>query len=126
MLRACNRVLKPGGLLSFLAIALAEGLSDDQTTAAVDAGPDHVVSEPGYSALMEDAGFEAVELVDVTVDYLATIEDWIHEWNAESDAIERLVGIDEFNQRQTRRRSPLQAGRQGLLIRYLISGRRPL
>jgi len=112
--------------LSFLVIALADGLSEEETIAAVDAGPDHVVAEPGYQALMGDAGFENIEMVDVTDEYLATLEDWIREWEAESDAIERLIGIDEFNQRQKRRRRALQAGRQGLLVRYLISARSSL
>ncbi len=126
MLRACYRVLKPGGLISFLVIAAAEGLSDDLARAAVAAGPDHVVTEPSYSALMESAGFDAVKVTDVTDAYVTTLADWIREWNSESMELKGLIGASEFSERQTHRQGALEAAGREILGRYLISGGRPL
>lgn len=125
MLRACNRVLKTGGLLAFLVIALADGLSSDETTRALDAGPGHVDAGDGYRALLEAAGFESFKLVDVTDQYLATLTAWIREWDTESTELEPLLGVDEFTERQSRRRKTLETVRDGLLRRYVISAVQP-
>ncbi len=125
MLRATSRVLKPGGLLSFLVIAVASGLSAAETNMALDAGPEHTDAGPGYPALMEAAGFEDIQVIDVTDEYVATLTAWIREWEAASTELEQLMGIDEFTERQKRRRQALAAARDGLLQRYLISAISP-
>ena len=125
MLRACNRVLKAGGLISFGVIAVADDLSDDETDQAADAGPVHVEAGPGYPELMAAAGFESVELTDVSDEYLATSAAWVREWDAESVELEQLVGTDDFAERQTSRRQAIEAISDGLLGRYLISAIRP-
>jgi len=115
VLRACGRVLVPGGRLSFLVITVAHGSS------GVNAGPVHAASRDPYPRLLQEAGFAGVVETDVTDDYLATLEAWIREWEAESADLERLVGLDEFAERQIRRRKAAEAIRGGLLQRYLIS-----
>jgi hypothetical protein len=125
VLRASSRVLKPGGPLSFLVIAVADGLSAAETNIALDAGPEHIDAGPGYLALMDAAGFEDVEVIDVTGEYLVTLTAWIREWDADSTELEQLMGVEEFAERQTRRRKALATARDGLLQRYLISATRP-
>ena len=125
MLRACRRVLKPGGLISFLVIAVADGLPAEEIDRVLDVGPEHIGTGDGYPSLLQAAGFEGVDLVDVTDEYLATQAAWIHEWDTESFDLEQLLGADEFAERQSRRRRELATIRAGSMRRYLISAVRP-
>ena len=125
MLRACLKTLKPGGLISFLVIAAADGLSAEQTARVLETGPESIAAEDGYEALMSQAGFGSVEIIDATDEYLVTLDSWIGEWDAESGELERLLGMGEFAERQTRRRRALSLLAEGLMRRYLISAERP-
>lgn len=125
MLRACYRVLKPGGVFSFVAIALADGLSTDDKIRAHEAGPQYVSAGAGYPALLRAAGFEGVDLIDATDEYRQTLSAWIREWDAESSDLERILGADEFAERQARRRLAMEAIRDGLLRRSIVSAARP-
>ncbi|MCH8128495.1 MAG: hypothetical protein IIC70_01180 [Acidobacteria bacterium] len=121
MLRACSRVLKPGALLSFFVVAAADGVSARD----IAAGPEYVDAEPGYPLLMTAAGFDNVDLAEVTDEYAATLSTSIRARDAESAELEDLLGADEFAEGQSSRRQELAAVRDGLLVRYLISAVRP-
>jgi hypothetical protein len=117
--------LKPGGLLSFLVIAVADGLSVEETARALDAGPEYIAAGDDYPALTDQAGFADIETIDVTDEYRATLDVWIRAWDAESIGLEWLLGVDEFDERQARRRRALSAIAEGLVRRYLFSAERP-
>ena len=121
MLRACSRVLKPGAPLSFFVVAAADGVSARD----IEAGPEYVDAEPGYPLLMTAAGFDNVDLAEVTDEYAATLSTSIRARDAESAELEDLLGADEFAEGQSSRRQELAAVRDGLLVRYLISAVRP-
>jgi cyclopropane fatty-acyl-phospholipid synthase-like methyltransferase len=121
VLRAKRRVLKPGGHLAFFVIAVADDLTQAERHRAIDAGPDHVASLDGYPKMLDAAGFQAVEFLDVTAEYRITLEAWIREWEAEAAGIIGLVGAGEFEERQGRRHRASAAVDDGLLQRWLIS-----
>ncbi len=125
MLRACWRILKPGGVLSFVVIAVAEGLSPEDTDRALEAGPEYVAATDTYPSLLHASGFVDVEVEDVSDEYMATMTAWIREWDRESSELAQLLGADEFLERQTRRRHVLGPITAGLLRRYLITATRP-
>jgi SAM-dependent methyltransferase len=125
VLRACRRVLKPGGTISFAVIAIADGLPEDEFDRAVEAGPPNVDAGPGYRDLLAAAGFEGIELTEASDEFLATSAAWVREWDAESLELERLVGIEDFAERQASRRQSIAATKEGLLRRHLISAVRP-
>lgn len=120
MLRACGRVLKRGALLSFFVVAVADGLSAQDTARAIGAGPEFVDAESAYPLLLAAAGFDNVELVEVTDEYAATLSDSIRARDAESAELEDLLGADEFAESQSSRGQELAAVHDGLLRRYLI------
>ena len=122
MLRANHRVLKPGGTTVFAVISVGDDLNADQREEAIAAGPPHVDADPSYAELMRAAGFEHVEATDVTAQYLETLTAWRDEWDTESVELKRIVGDDEFNERQANRTRAIRAIEDGLLRRYLISG----
>ena len=125
MLRACHRVLKRGGILSYVVIAIADRLSPDEIATAIEAGPPRVDAGPGYPELMATAGFVDLDVSDVTADYLTTLSAWVREWDAESAALIPIVGAEEFAEQQATRRGAVAAIERGLLRRYLLTGTRP-
>lgn len=122
MLRAINRTLRPGGRFLCEVIAIPPGLSADERREAIELGPDHAPTERGYPALMDEVGFEHVEVEDITPAYRDTQAAWIAAWDAEANGIAALVGQAEFEDRQARRRRSLGAIDRGLLGRYLFLG----
>jgi hypothetical protein len=122
VLRASHRVLKPGGTNAFTVIAVSEGLSAEQREEAIAAGPPHVDADLSYPDLMHAAGFDHVEATDVTRLYLHTLTSWWREWETESVELRRILGGDDYTERQANRKRAIRAVRDGLLHRYLISG----
>jgi SAM-dependent methyltransferase len=126
VLRASHRVLRPGGVLCFAVIAHGNGLTGDEAAEALAAGPDHADAGPGYERLMATAGFQDVDVTDATDAYLVTLTAWVREWDAEATELARVLGADEFAERQAKRRRAIRAARTGLLRRYILTATSPL
>lgn len=92
---------------------------------ATEAGPPYPDAGVGYEAMMEEVGFVDVQTEDVGDEFLDTTRAWVREWDAEAEAMKDVVGIEEFVERQSKRRLAASAIERGLLRRFLISGRRP-
>ena len=125
MLRATYRVITSGGQHVFYVIDWAEDIADAQKEQADVFGKEFMDSGPGYRKLMEESGFEDVSTDDVTDVYADVLERWIAEWAAESAAVSEVMGAAVFADRMTRRGADLTAVRQGLMKRFLVSGRKP-
>ena len=119
-----HRVLKPGGRLSFLVIELADGLPDSLLEEAVAFAPDYVAAAAPYLDLVSGAGFTAIEVVDVTAEYHETLGSWLTEWDRASAELLPLVGAEEFEDRQHRRRNGLVAVEKGWIRRRRFLARR--
>jgi SAM-dependent methyltransferase len=92
VLRACHRILRPGGVLCFAVIGHADGLTDNETATAFGAGPDHADAGRGYPSLMATAGFDNMDVTDVTDAHLVTLAAWVREWDVEAVELARIVG----------------------------------
>lgn len=123
VLRACNRVLKPGGRLVFLVIAAAVGLVAADLERALEVG--HVDAGPGYPTLVEQAGFIDAEVTEVTDVYLATLQNWYQAYQDETQALHELIGEEDYEDRQSRRVRNMATVGDGLVRRYLVSAQRP-
>jgi hypothetical protein len=73
---------------------------------------------------MEAAGFEAIEISDVTEDFTATAQAWFDAFAARARAL-RPVLRDEFDNRQKGRQEMIEAAGEGLLQRLLVSASAP-
>lgn len=96
-----------------------------RATAADDVGPEHADAGPGYAALMDRAGFTDITIIDVTEEYIATLESWTTVWEAETIELTRLLGAAEFADRQARRLRATEAARERRLARLWVTARRP-
>ncbi|MEA1903740.1 MAG: hypothetical protein U9N56_09465 [Actinomycetota bacterium] len=117
--------LKPGGLLSFLTLAVGEGLRGDERTQAIEAGPEFVAAEDTYPNLLERAGFVNFEVADVSDEFTATIEAYLREGDREKEGLEGLLGAEEHAENQRRLEVELEAARAGQLRRLIVSAGRP-
>lgn len=125
MLRATYQALKPGGRNCYYVIATKDGLlSVDRAQIAKRDGNEYVESPAPYGRLMEEAGFEDIEVFDVSKEFLETIAAWKREWEAESDSLIELLGEEEFSRKIHNRELDLASAEAGLLKRFRVFGRK--
>ena len=120
MLRACVRVLRPGGVTAFYVIAPSPGLSAEELAFVTEAGPTDGDAGPGYGVLLDEAGFVDVEVTDITPEYRSTLQSWIEAYDDEADELRPLIGHEEFAEREARRIAARGAIDDGLLRRYFV------
>lgn len=125
MLRACRRLLRPGGRVAYFVIHVAPELSASGHRRAVLAGPRAVDSRRQPGELASQAGFTEVEEIDATTEYLQTARGWFeHSWRF-ADELKEIVGPLEFEQKQADRRVAIRTIEAGLLRRSLVVAVRP-
>jgi len=83
-----------------------------------------VTSKRPIGDLMEAAGFEAIEVGDVTQDFIDTVEAWFKAFAARSIELRPLLG-NEFDYRQRARQEMVTAADRGWLRRLLVNGTAP-
>jgi hypothetical protein len=126
VLRACRRLLRPGGRVAFTTIELAEGLSATQRRQAREAAPRAAAIRSPYPALLTSAGFTDIRHRDLTGEYLATARDWLHHSLPHRDALIAVDGAQQVNERLQGWRNAVSALEAGWLRRTLHAARRPL
>lgn len=125
VLRACARLLRPGGTLAFTTIFVAPGLLPSQRRRAHRAGPAHVRARRPYPELIIQAGFGDTVEQDLTADYERTQRDWCDAIEERADELHGLVSDDELALAQADRRLTLDAIGAGLLRRSLFVATSP-
>lgn len=123
MLRACRRVLRPGGRLAFLTIHVAQELTVGQRRRAVRYGPP-APTGPDNAELAVRAGFVDVTATDVTADYLTTALAWQRAREQLRDEL-RPLGPEEYDAKRVQARHAVEEIRAGRLRRTLVTARRP-
>jgi cyclopropane fatty-acyl-phospholipid synthase-like methyltransferase len=124
VLRACRRVLKPGGRTAFFVIHVNPDLSPEERRRAIDVGPPAVDTRGhDYESLLHSAGFGHVDRIDVTPTYLATIRAWLDHARALADELTPTEPPGAFTERVTERLATRAAIEDGLLLRSLFVAR---
>ncbi|HEU4397503.1 MAG TPA: hypothetical protein VFU54_06665 [Actinomycetota bacterium] len=123
MLRACRRLLRPGGRIGFYTIVESPGLSPAARRRARRAGPRAVAMRSDHYRLLGAAGFQDILEIDVTPAFAASAAAWLAETERHAEELARLEPPGAFAQRQADRRSMLAAIDAGLLRRALLLAR---
>jgi hypothetical protein len=124
VLRACRRLLRPGGRTAFTTILEVPGLAPAARRRARATGPRAVAMRSDHQRLLRAAGFQDITELDVTAAFRATAAAWLAESDAHADQLARLEPPGAFAQRQADRRAMLAAIDGGLLRRALVFARR--
>lgn len=123
MLRACRRLLRPGGRLAFFTIHVAPDLPRDQHRRAVAAGPS-AAAGPDLASLLRRARFVDVREQDLTADYLDTARAWLAAGLRHRDTL-RPLDPAAYDDRLARGRNVIPVIERGLLHRSLFVARKP-
>lgn len=124
-LQATQEVLRPGGRTAFSVIFPTPGLPEVQARRAIEAGPPNCGLEATYPNLLRSAGFTDIEEQDVTPEYLATARRKLEETERFADAMADVLGRQELDETQAKRRLAIAAITDGLLRRAWFTARRP-
>jgi len=122
VLRACRRLLRPGGRLAFFTIEVTPDLPPDLHRRAVAAGPP-TPAGPDIAGLLHRARFVDVRAEDRTSDYLATARAWLQARLRHRDEM-RPVDPATYDNRIADGRVAIPAIEEGLLRRSLYVARR--
>ncbi len=107
-----------------MAIHPAPALGEAGYRRALSAGPRAVSTRRrSYGELLTAAGFEAIEVVDLTDDYRETLGLLIHHQELHAEELGRLSGVESFEERQAELQEALWAIDEGLLRRSLCLAR---
>lgn len=126
MLRACRRLLRPGGRLAFYTIFATPGLPEADYRRARRSGPNHLSTRRiEHRDLLTAAGFELVEERDLTPQYLRTARGWYEGRLQFERELRQADGDALFEERQRDGIKQIRAIEDGLLKRSLFVATRP-
>ena len=123
-MRACRRVLKPGGRIAYYNIFVTEELSDDARRQAGKVRPG-TYTPAQQRGLLRSAGFTRIRETDVTAEF-ERVQRALYEAALRHErALRRLQGDEGFEQRQAGRQESLRGLAEGVLRRSLFVAERP-
>ncbi len=124
MLRACRRVLRPGGSMAYFNIFVTPDLPERAYRRALRRGPSAVSARQLPQAeLLRRAGFLLEDELDVTAEFLETARAWYGGRQQRAAALKEADGEAEFGRRQSDSRLQIEAIEEGLLRRALFLAR---
>ena len=121
MLQACRRVACTGARMVFSVIAPAASLSASERQIAIESGPEFVDVDADYALLLEQSGWRVQERIDVTAEIAQSIRTSLERMKLRAEALTKVLGVDEFSGRVTRREATLAAIDRGLLKREIFA-----
>lgn len=126
MLRACRRVLKPGGRTAFYTIFIPSGLSERDYRRATRGRSAGVASwRREHPELLRTAGFTNIEEIDLTGEFLRISQAWLESRERHAEELAEVEGEADLRERLKENKATVAALRDGLLRRSLFLAERP-
>ncbi len=120
VLKACRRVIQPGGRMVFSVVLVSPDLSAADHREAVADGPPFVETADSYPTMLRRAGWETTDHRDLTPAYLSSVGRFVDMEEARAERIEAVMGETRAAEQLARRRASLHALKRGLLRRELF------
>jgi hypothetical protein len=111
---------RAGGRMVFTVISVTPGLAGEDYRRAVENGPEFIESDIDYPSLLHRTGWIVLDYQDVTLDYAASCGRQLRADEERKDALTKLIGATEFDERLADWRSKLSVLNEGLLRRELF------
>lgn len=125
MLRACRRVLKPGGRIAYYTIFISHEIPEDARRRIGKVARPGLYTRAEQQGLLRSAGFVNIEETDVTDEYLH-VERALHEANERhARSLRKSLGEAKFEEAQSNRKAALLGIEGGVLRRSLFVAERP-
>lgn len=120
VLKACREVVKQGGRMVFTVILTTPGLTDDHYLKAIESGPSFIAAEDSYPNLIDAAGWELVEQIDLSTEFLETLQVMRDNELRYADELGNLLGKEETQHRLTRNDESIYGLEHKLIKRKLF------
>ena len=119
VLQACRSTIRPEGRMVFSVISIAPGLSEVGLETALANGPSYIEIDTTYSALLEQAGWQVVDCIDITEDFVRSVRRVVDAQEAYESQLCELLGEAETADRMARLKDRLAAREAGVHLREL-------
>jgi len=124
VLRACRRVLKPGGRIAYFNIFISHDVPQEEQRyfARFNRGQ---YSRAEQAGLLRSAGFVRIEETDVSPEYLRVQRALYQANERHARSLRRALGAARFEEHQANRQRTLRGIETGVLRRALFFAERP-
>ncbi len=119
VLRACRSAIRPEGRMVFSVISIAPGLSEVGLETALTNGPPYIETDTTYAALLEQAGWQVTDCIDITEEFVGTVRRVVNAQEAYETQLRELLGEAETAARMARMKDRLAAREAGVHLREL-------
>ncbi len=120
VLRACRGVIHASGEMVFSVILISPGLSRADYQRALEGGPSFMSAQHSYPDLLQKSAWEMIDQVDLSAEFLDTLQVILKNEHKFADDLETLLGKDETLMRLNRTESYINTLEQGLIRRVLF------
>ncbi len=120
VLRACRDVIHASGKMVFSVILISPGLSRADYQRALEGGPSFMSTQHSYPDLLQNSGWEMIDQVDLSAEFLDTLQVILKNEHRYADDLETLLGKDETLMRLNRTESYINTLEHGLIRRALF------
>ena len=124
VLRACHRVLKPGGRIAYYTIYISPDLSSADYRRATQYWPAAGTARRQPAEMLASAGFANVVETDVTKQYRTTARAWVDGRRRRYDKLAQAMGEESLRGKIEEGKAILASIKDGLLRRSLLTARR--
>ena len=119
VLTECRRVIQTKGKMAFTVISIKPGVSDIDYEKAVSNSPQFIHTEEEYSIMLQRCGWQTVNRIDISEDYLQSCRLQIEADDLYRDELIDLLGEKETNDRIDNWKTKLEVIGEGLVKRDL-------
>ncbi len=103
----------------FSVISIAPGLSEAGHETALTNGPPYIETDTPYAALLEQAGWQVIDCIDITEDCVGTVRRVVNAQEVYETQLRELLGEAETAARMARMNDRLAAREAGVHLREL-------
>jgi hypothetical protein len=105
--------------MAFSVISIAPGLSEAGLETALANGPPYIETDVAYADLLEQAGWQMTDRIDITEDFVKTVRRVVEAQETYQSQLCKLLGEAETAARMTRMKERLKAREAGVHLREI-------